>query len=430
MVLTPFSVLTARSLWLKYAPPDNVGTQKDFWADIVLYIKAHQGKSIFFDELIKQVCLQTEADEYIKLPLSLLVDNLVQAETIFDDELWESIIKEWAKIKIDLKIKIQTLVLKKENLLKRFLRAIFGESKNRRQNIRQIAKDSGLLKDYTPNDVIMMLCNVVAESLEMQRQAKEMEAMEGIFQMDEDTAIGTNDKSAQCSPMLRSGKQDLQALWDFFLAEFEQIDSLDECWPDTDIYVNEIQEIAERKIKERNAIIKRRNLVTEFTNKADYIEDAFRSQLDDLDILIPTANMETSFDNVALEGIIEIFNSLQQVMQKYKELAVAKKTTLLEEKKRIGQIFTVMTDIENLVASLSEITTNVLPLQEQENVKEEQQDLPAEIQQQAVQTQTIVEEETSMTAEETEENESSSVSSEEMKTEDEQEEQIELFMGK
>ena len=259
--------------------------------------------------------------------------------------------------------------------------------------------------------------------------------MEGIFQMDEDTAaVGTNDKPAQCSPMPRSSKQDLQSLWDFFLAEFEQIDPLDECWPDTEIYVNEIQEIAERKIKERNAIIKRRNLVSDFTNKADYIDDAFRSQLDDLDIFMPTANMAESFDNVALEGIIEIFNSMQQVMQKYKELSIAKKTTLLEEKKRIGQIFTVMTDIENFVARLSEITTNILPLQEQEKVKEEQQDLPAEIQQQDVQTQAIVEEEIPMMAEETEEeneeNESDSVSFEEMKTEDEQEEQIELFMGK
>lgn len=423
MLYPPFN-LTARSLWLKCAPADDGSAQKNFWADIVLYIKANPGKSIFFDDLIKKICLQDEKQEYIKLPLSLLVDSLIRAETIFDEELWAAIIKEWAKIKIDLKIKTQTVILQKENLIKKFLLAVLGKSKNPKPVIRQIAKESGLLKNYSKNDVIMMLCSIVADSLNYQMQTKGIEFMEGIFQMDEDMLEKKEEKTdakeiidekpAKCSFVTQGKNKELQVLWDIFLSELAQMDSLDECWVDTQIYINEIQDIADKKIQERNEIIKRRNLISAFSDKASYIDDVFRVQLNELDINIPPASIADSFDNVYLERLVEILTSIQQILQRYKELSSAKKSSLIEEKKRIGQLFTVMTDIENFVAQLSEVTTNAASFEQSEEV--------------VLQAEPVVE-----TVNEVAEpyiNESDSLNDVQADKNEDQEEQIELFMGK
>lgn len=412
--------INARSLWLRCLS-DDASVSKDFWADIVLYTKANPGKSIFFETLIRQVSFVDGEEDCLKLPLPLLVDNLTKVEFVFDEELWANIINEWSQIKIGLKIKAQTVLLHKEDIIKKFLLAVLGKSKNPRALVRQIVKDSGLLRDYRRNDVIIMLCSIIAESLScnIEKKKKGDFMQEGIFQMDEEDenmlvkemlaeSVTTADP-ARCSFTPSDKNNDLPTLWEMFLTELARIPALDERWTDTELYISEVKDITDKKVQEREAIIKRRTLISEFVSKAQYIDDAFRVQLNDMDISVPAADMADSLDNASLEYAIETFLSMQNVLQRYKELSVTKKGNLAEEKKRIGQLFTVMTDIENLVARFSEVTSNPV-LAKQEVAKA----IPAE-QFEAV------------------EHESQSQAEEELPAREQAEEdeaQIELFMGK
>ena len=368
----------ARLIWQRSMPSECARAERAFWSDIILCVKEKPSKTVFFELLIRNMAADDKVENLVDLPFNTLVDKMIEMQDNFDDELWSEIIKEWTKIKIELKIRTQTVLLKNDAMIKDFLMAVLGKSENPRHLINKIAEESGLLSQYSKPDVIMMICSIVAESLMHKSEKREfdMDMKEGIFEIADDMEITGQkesgaidgvrtelpDRPVEGSISLNDAPKNLDELFEDFIEAFSCLDPLENDWEQTEKYLGEIVDIASGKIMERDAIIKRRNLTTGYKNKLAYITDVFHAVLSDMGITLPESGSAEQLANEQLELFTDLFAGLHSALQKYSDLSGGRKVGLAEEKKRIAQLFTAMTDIENISGKIGKLMGTPQPV--------------------------------------------------------------------
>ncbi len=376
----------AFELWELCTNASDSQAQEVFWSDIVLHVKANPGRAVFFENLFKELKIVDDQDDKIKEPLDIASKKLLAFAVYFDSDFWSKIIKNWAKINIELKIRAQTLLLQRPSLIKEFLISVLDEQKNPKTVINNIAKESALLTKYAKNDVVLMLCHIIAESFEdYQTDDKEIKSVmnDGIFQMaDEMIEIENQDLSEQnpTAQLQTTGTKienddtkvrQLKDVCEEFVLTLNHLNIVDNEWEIVEAYLEDARKIAIDKNSKRQEMLKRRRVVDDFTNKLNYFKDAFCLQLDNLAIQLPCPDVVDGLDNNALESATASLNVLQDLMNKYKTLSQEKSGNIAQEKKRLGLLYTVMTDIETIVQSFFEVLSSEVPLSTQNDVVEE-----------------------------------------------------------
>lgn len=359
---------TAWQLWQTCGGYDNFQGKKIFWSDVVLYVKKNPEKSVFFEKLIKKLCIVGRNYSDMSAPLPIIVKNLLNKSTCYDEFIWQNIIKEWTEVKLDLKLKLQAIILRKDDEIEKFVDDIAKGKKTPKQLVFKIFEESDLVKRYQKEDVILMLCSLIADKLKVDFEKKEFDEKmaEGTFQVIEEPVVEfkeplqqkTIDLSANVDPLAslpisEDSSNQLRIILGRFIYELKAQTPLQDEWDDVKDILNEALQISDDKLKEREAIKKRRELVGGFKQKINFIVNTFSVYINNLGISLPKVEKVDDLTNEQLEISVEALNGLKEALTSYQELITKSTNNLVDEKRRISLVLNSMTDIENFVGVIS-----------------------------------------------------------------------------
>jgi hypothetical protein len=383
----PYFLLNAWDIWQKCGNPHERQVWRNFWSDIVLYVKTNPGQAIFFENTIKKIGPQSRTFDYLKVPLPVAVKKLLKASAAFDRDFWLEAISEWAKIKVDLKIKTQTAILRNGRLIKDFLLAALQKTDNPRRLAAEVAGDCGLPKRYPQSDVLLMFCHIAAESLSAEIIKGEFDENmdEHFFQLAEDALAamssgvteGSRQQPSGDAPAPAEAPKSFEVIWEEFLRDINNLDPLASDWSGMERYLGEAAKIAARKSEERAAILRRRALIDDFAAKTSHIVTAFSGQLSYIGFNLPAAEEAGRLPDSALETCIGALSGLTEALHSYQELSSEKKSDFVEDKKRVSLLLSTMTDIESCVEDIRKILTVALGGEKRETYASEQDEMLA-----------------------------------------------------
>ncbi len=343
--------LTTWALWQRCRQGSGSQAQKMFWSDIVLFMKNYPAKAGSFAGLMKKIGVKGYAGQPLAAPMPLIVKKLLKYAQDFTEKDWQEVIDAWSGIKPELKIKTQTALLQHETLIKNFLAVALTDVDNSKKLLDEIVKESGLLPRYHKNDIILMLCNIIANSLAGQDEEKEPD---DIMVEDKVAAedIAGEDKDMESAAEVTFGANlscgQAETILGECLSRLRAAAPAASGWDDLDKFLAEMKNIIEKKATEKEEIIARNKLVSEFGDKLSYLTDVFCNQLAALGVKLPARQNVDDMSNNQLAESIAIFSRLQTALARYKETAESKSASLADEKKRVGLLFTAITDIESI----------------------------------------------------------------------------------
>ena len=372
---------TVWQLWQICGGHDNSQVQKIFWSDIVLYVKKNPGKSVFFEKVIKGLGIVGRNYNSISAPLPIIVKHLLNKATIYDEFMWQNIIKEWTEVKLDLKLKLQAIILRKEEEIKKFADDIIKEKKTPKQLVFKLYEDSGLAKRYQKEDILLMLCSLLADKLKEDFEKKEFDEKmaEGTFQVIEEPIAEvkeplqqkTENLSAQIDtttplPISEDYNNQLRIILGRFIYELKAQTPMQNEWDGVKDVLKEAMEISGSKLKEREAIKKRRRLIEDFKQKINFIVNTFSVHINNLGITLPKVEKVDDLTNEQLETSVDALKGLKEALTSYQELITKSTNNLVDEKRRISLVLSSMTDIENFVGVISSIIAEERPKSKEE----------------------------------------------------------------